>query len=266
MEQLVEQITNFLLDLGVVIGISIAGYLVIRLILLKLFLRFLRRYGVDEVFVRFSSIIFIFVCMFLVVLIALGVIGVRAIYLVATFSAIIIALVAAIQGWLRNVAAGLWMFLNRPFKQNDEVEIAGKQGHVEQISLLTTILRTNDNLKVTFPNRLIVDNIITNFDANPERRIELDINIAYGDDLEEAIGVIWEVIRADERMLTEPEPIVAVADLGLNGVKLHVRPWVKQVDFSATRYDLRRNIKLALDAHHITLPYQQVQLHNGVND
>ena len=141
------------------------------------------------------------------------------------------------------------------------VEIAGKQGRVEEISLLTTKLRTRDNLEIILPNRTIVNNIITNFHANPERRIELEIAIAYEEDLQQAISVIQKAIAAEERVLAEPEPIVAVADLNLNGVKLDIRPWVKQEDFSATRYELRQNIKLALDSQNIALPYQPVQLH-----
>ena len=148
------------------------------------------------------------------------------------------------QGWLQNIAAGLWMFLDYPFKLNDLVEIAGKQGRVEEISLLTTKLRTRDNLEIILPNRTIVGNIITNFHANPERRIELEIYITYEDSIQQAIDVIREVIQAEERILPEPEPVVAVADLNLNGVKLDVRPWVRQTDFTSTRYALRQNIKL----------------------
>ena len=261
MDKFIDQIANFLVDFAVAGFVIFVGYLLVRFVLRKLFHRLLRRYGVDVVFVRFASMIFNSLCMFLVVIIALAVVGVRAIYLIAALVAVILALLAAMQGWLQNVAAGLWMFLNTPFKLNDQVEIAGKKGRVEQISLLTTSLRTSDNLEIFLPNRLIVSNIITNFEANPERRIQLEINIAYEDDIQQAKDVIREVIRADDRLLTEPEPIIAVADLGLNGVKLHVRPWVKQADFSATRYALRQNIKLALDAHHIHMPYQQVQLH-----
>ena len=104
-------------------------------------------------------------------------------------------------------------------------------------------------------------NIITNFDANPVRRIDLNVTIAYEDDLQQAISVIRDLLAEDERVLSEPEAIVAVANLALNGVALDVRPWVKQEDFSTTRYDLRQNIKLALDAYQISMPYQQVQIH-----
>lgn len=263
MEKLTEQLTNFLFDLALVFAITIAGYLFVRFVILSLVRRIMRRSGVDEVFVNFASVILNILLMSIVVIIALDMVGVKTGFLIAALAAVFIALLAAMQGWLQNVAAGLWMFFDYPFKLNELVEIAGKQGRVEEISLLTTKLRTRDNLEIILPNRTIVNNIITNFHTNPERRIELEIFIAFEDDIDQAINVIHDVLQADERILTEPEPVIAVADLSLQGVKLDVRPWVKQPDFSATRYALRKNIKLALDVQNITLPYQPVQLHSS---
>ena len=261
MEKLTEQLTSFLFDLTLVFVITIAGYLLVRFVILKLVRRIMRRSGVDEVFVNFASAILNILLMSIVVIIALDMIGVKTGFLIAALAAVFIALLAAMQGWLQNVAAGLWMFFDYPFKLNELVEIAGKQGRVEEISLLTTKLRTRDNLEIILPNRTIVNNVITNFHANPERRIELEIYITYEDDIQKAIDVIQEVIQAEENILSEPEPIVAVADLSLNGVKLDVRPWVKQADFTSTRYVLRKKIKEALDMQKIALPYQQIQLH-----
>lgn len=260
-ENLTEQITSFLLNLALAGVIILVGYLLVRFVLLRLFRRLMRRYGVDVVFVRFAEVMVSIVLMSVVIIIALDIAGVQTGFLIAALAAILIALLAAMQGWLQNVAAGLWMFFDYPFKLNDLVEIAGKRGRVEEISLLTTKLRTRDNLEIILPNRTIVNNVITNFHANPERRIELEIHISYEDDIQKAIDVIQEVIQGEERILSEPEPVVAVADLSLNGVKLDVRPWVKQADFSSTRYDLRKKIKEALDMQQITLPYQQIQLH-----
>jgi len=214
-------------------------------------------------FVNFAQVMVSILLMSLVVIIALDAVGVQTGFLIAILAAILVALLATMQGWLQNVAGGLWMFLNYPFKLDDLVEIAGKRGRVEEISLLTTKLRTRDNLEIILPNRTIVNNIITNFHANPERRIELEISIAYEGEIQQAIDIIREVLNAEERVLPEPEPIVAVADLGANGVKLDVRPWVKKADFTPTRYALRQNIKLALDANQITIPYQQVHLHTA---
>ena len=263
MEKLTEQITDFLLNFALAGFIILVGYLLVRFVLLRLFRRLIRRYGVDEVFINFAQVMVNILLMSLVIIIALDVAGVQTGLLIAALAAILIALLATMQGWLQNVAGGLWMFLNYPFKLDDLVEIAGKQGRVKEISLLTTKLRTRDNLEVILPNRTIVSNIITNFHANPERRIELEISIAYEDEIQQAIDVIREVLNAEERVLPEPEPIVAVADLAANGVKLDVRPWVKKADFTPTRYALRQNIKLALDENQITMPYQQIQLHTS---
>ena len=263
MEKLTEQITGFFLDLALVGFIILVGYLLIRFVFIGLFRRLLLRYGVDEVFVGFVGIMVNILLMALVFIIALDAVGVQTGFLIAALAAILVALLATMQGWLQNVAGGLWMFLNSPFKLDDLVEIAGQKGRVEEISLLTTKLRTLDNLKIILPNRTIVDNIITNFHANPERRIELEISIAYEGEIQQAIDIIREVLNAEERVLLEPEPIVAVADLGANGVKLDVLPWVKKADFTPTRYALRQNIKLALDENQITIPYQSIQLYTS---
>jgi len=263
MEKLTEQITNFLINFALAGFIILVGYLLVRFVLLRLFRRLIRRYGVDEVFINFAQVMVSILLMSLVVIIALDAVGVQTGFLIAILAAILVALLATMQWWLQNVAAGLWMFLNSPFKLDNLVEIAGKKGRVKDMSMLTTKLVTRDNLEVILPNRTVVNNIITNFHANPERRIELEISIAYEGEIQQAIDIIREVLNTEERVLPEPEPIVAVADFGVNGVKLDVRPWVKKEDFSPTRYALRQNIKLALDANQITIPYQQVHLHTA---
>lgn len=262
-DKLTEQFTSFLLNFALAAVVTLAGYLFVRFVLLKLFRRLMRRYDVDIVFVKFVEVVVNVFLMSLVIIIALDMAGVETGYLIAALAAILIALLATMQGWLQNVAGGLWMFLNDPFKLDDLVDIAGKQGKVEEISLLTTKLRTLNNSEIILPNRTIVSNIITNFHANPERRIELVVPIAYKADIEQAISVIHEVLDAEERVLPEPKPIVAVASFDTNGMKLDVRPWVKKADFLLTRYALRKNIKLALDANHVAIPYQQIQLHTS---
>ena len=152
MNEIPEKIAEFLTDFTLAAVIVFIGYLFVRFILLKLFRRIMRRYGVDEVFVQFASVILNILFMSLVVIIALDFVGVQTGFLIAALAAVLIALLAAMQGWLQNVAAGLWMFFNYPFKLNELVEIAGKQGRVEEISLLTTKLRTRDNLEIILPN------------------------------------------------------------------------------------------------------------------
>lgn len=260
-----DQLLEELVDLGVsfllAIGAFALGYVLVRFIIIPILRRFLRGSGVDKVFESFvTSVVYILLTLF-VAIIALDILGINTGFLVAVLVGAILAAIAATQGWLQDVAGGLWMLLNNPFKLNDLVEIAGVQGRVQETSILTTTLSTRDNLVVILPNRTVASSIITNFHAQTERRIELAVEISYGDDIRQAIEVLRDVVSSDERVLTEPEPIIAVADLGANGIKLDVRPWVKQEHFSATRYDLREKIKYAFDANDITIPYPQLKLH-----
>jgi small conductance mechanosensitive channel len=259
-----ERMITLGVDLLSALAVLVLGYLLVRYVLTPMLRLVLRRYGVDEVFVNFASIIVNLLLMILVAVTALDVLGINTGYLLAGLAAILIALVAAMQGWLQNVAGGMWMFLNSPFKLNDLVDIAGKQGKVEEIQLLTTKLRTRDNLSIIIPNRTVVANIITNFHAQATRRIEFTLEIRYEDDVERAIDLLRATVLADERVLREPEPVIGVANLTSNGVQLDVRPWVKKEDFSATRYALRKNIKYALDQAQIQIAYPQLQIHEGM--
>jgi small conductance mechanosensitive channel len=259
--QLFDQLADFAVNLLLATGAFALGYLLVRYVIVRFLQRFLRKSGVDEVFVSFATSVANILLILIVAIIALDILGVNTGFLLAILVAVLLAVVAAMQGRLQDVAAGLWMFFTNPFKLNDLVKIAGAEGRVQQIDFLTTTLRTRDNLILTLPNRTIVSNIITNFDAETERRIELEVEISYEDDIRQAIDVLRQVVTADERILAEPEPIIAVSDLAANGVKLHVRPWVRQEHFVSTRYALREKIKYAFDANNITIPYPQLTLH-----
>lgn len=260
-ENLIDRLLETGLSVLVVSTILLLGYALVRLIVNQIMKRLLRRRGVDEVFVNFIGLISNLLLMFVVLLFALNVVGIETGFLVAAMAAVLIALIAAMQGWLRNVAAGLSMLLNNPFRLDDLVEIGGKKGRVEEITLMTTMLRTGDNLQVTLPNKNIVDNLITNYDARGHRRIDLVIGIGYDDDIRQAVRVVNEVLSAEPRVLPDPEPTIGVTELADHSVKLDVRPWVKTPDHGDTRRALLEAIKVAFDANQITIPFQQLQIH-----
>ena len=103
--------------------------------------------------------------------------------------------------------------------------------------------------------------MITNYSARSTRRIDLLIGISYDDDIRKAKAVAEAVLKADARVLADPAPVVAVADLGASSVDLHIRPWVNSADFFATTCDLKENLKIAFDENGISIPYPQTDLH-----
>src|SRR5690606_18837955 len=150
-------------------------------------------------------------------------------------------------GSLQNFAAGFMLLLFRPFKSGDFIEAAGTMGVVEKISIFSTIMRTGDNKEVTIPNGAIYSGNIINYSARATRRIDMVFGIGYGDDMKKARDIIAAVLTADDRILADPEPVIAVSELGASSVNFVVRPWVKTDDFWPVKFDLTEKIKQAFD-------------------
>ena len=131
----------------------------------------------------------------------------------------------------------------------------------EEVSLFTTTLNTFDNIQIIIPNSSVYGTTIKKFSANEKRRIDLIIGVSYDDDLGKAIALIESILGADERVLADPAPTVAVAELGDSAVNIMVRPWVASGNYGATRGDLTRALKEGIEAGGCSFPYPQQDVH-----
>jgi small conductance mechanosensitive channel len=122
-------------------------------------------------------------------------------------------------------------------------------------------MRTGDNREVIVPNGAIYSDTITNFSARDTRRIDMVFGIGYEDDIKKAKQIMQDILAADERVLADPEPLVAVAELADSSVNFNVRPWVKTPDYWTTLFDLTERIKLAFDENGISIPFPQMDIH-----
>lgn len=127
--------------------------------------------------------------------------------------------------------------------------------------ILTTELKTGDNKKVIIPNSSVLGGVITNYSANDTRRVDLVMGIGYGDDIDKAKRVLKEVMAADERILKDPEPVVAMIALADSSVNFNVRPWVKTADYWGVYCDLTEAVKKRFDEEGISIPYPQRDVH-----
>ncbi|MCP4128828.1 MAG: mechanosensitive ion channel, partial [Gammaproteobacteria bacterium] len=139
-------------------------------------------------------------------------------------------------------------------------------GVVESITIFNTVMRTGDNREVVVPNGAIYNDTITNYSARTTRRIDMVFGIGYEDDIKLAKEVMQQILTSDDRILKQPEPLVAVAELADSSVNFNVRPWVNSADYWAVKFDLTERIKLAFDDKGISIPYPQMDLHMGKQD
>ena len=223
--------------------------------------RALLRAKVDSTLTTFLTRIAYVLLLVMVVIAALGRLGINTTSFVAVVGAAGLAIGLAMQGSLANFAAGVLIIIFRPFKIGDFIDAGGVKGIVEEISIFTTNLRTPDNLGVIVPNSAITSGSITNFAAKDTRRIDLTFGISYDDDIATAKRTIWEVLNADERILKDPAPIVGVMELADSSVNLVVWPWVKRADFLTVKFDLNERVKAALEGAGCSIPYPQRDVH-----
>ncbi len=216
---------------------------------------------VDPTIVKFvANLIYIALLVF-VVLAALGQLGIQTTSFIAVLGAAGLAIGLALQGSLSNFAAGFLMIIFRPFKVGDFIEGAGVSGTVESIYIFTTQLLTVDNKKVIIPNASLTAGNITNYSAQGTRRVDLVFGISYGDDIDQAKKIIWEVLNKETRILKEPAPMVVLAGLGDSSVDIAVRPWVAVADYWAVYSSLLENVKKSFDAGGISIPFPQRDVH-----
>lgn len=167
----------------------------------------------------------------------------------------------ALQETLGNFASGLLIMVYRPFDVNDYVNIAGVEGTVREMSLVSTTLSSADNKLVVIPNQSAWGETITNFTGNDTRRVDLVFGIGYEDNIQQAIDVLQQIANAHNLVLDDPATSVQVDELGDSAVNLFCRPWVKTADYWTVHSDLTRQVKERFDSEGISFPYPQRDVH-----
>ncbi|PKY10008.1 hypothetical protein B1757_12025 [Acidithiobacillus marinus] len=219
--------------------------------------RALERVHHDLTVARFLESI-IKIGLYLVVLIAaLGQLGVQTTSLLAMLGAAGLAVGLALQKSLADFAAGVLLLIIRPYKVDDFVEVAGVSGTVERVHLFQTRLRSADNRLLAVPNGKVISGVITNYSVLEQRRIDLVFSIALDADLRRTLELVTALLQKEERVLTDPALSVGVLELTDTGVQIFARPWVQASDFWATRCTLLENIRIALDEQEIRLASRQ---------
>jgi len=192
---------------------------------------------------------------------ALNQLGIQTASFIAVIGAAGLAIGLALQGSLANFASGFLMILFRPFKVGDFIEGAGVAGVVEEIQIFTTTMKTPDNKTVIIPNAKLTEGNLINWTTKGTRRVDLVFGIGYNDDIDKAKKILSEVLSADERILKNPAPQIAVSELADSSVNFVVRPWVNAGDYWNVYFDLVEKVKKSFDKEGVSIPFPQRDVH-----
>lgn len=221
----------------------------------------LGRSRLDATLIPFISGFAYYLVLAFVLIAVLGIFGIPTASFIAVLGAAGLAVGLALQGTLGNFAAGVMLLVFRPFRVGDYVEAGGTAGSVASIGVFATTLNTPDNVRIIVANSAIYGGTIKNYSANDTRRNDMVVGVSYGDDLGTALATIRQVLDADPRVLRDPEPLVAVSELGDSSVNFVVRPWCRKEDYWGLRFDLTRRLKEELEKAGCSIPFPQRDLH-----
>ena len=245
--------------LGAIVILIVGRWLVKRVT--KLLARVMKKNNVDETLVGFTESILYYILLVVVLIAAAEQVGINTTSMLTVLGAAGLAVGLALKDSLSNFASGVMLVMFRPFGVGDFVNAGGVSGSVKKITIFNTVLTTPDNQRVIVPNGSITSGVITNVTANDTRRVDLVFGIGYDDDIPKAKRLLEEIVSADERVLKDPAPLIAVHELADSSVNFVVRPWVRTSDYWNVYWDLTEQVKLRFDAEGVSFPFPQQDVH-----
>lgn len=217
--------------------------------------------GVLSSLVRYTILV-------LVIVAALGQLGIQTTSILAALGAIGLAIGLALQGTLSNIAAGMMLLWLRPFRVGDYIDTGSVAGTVKDVGLFCSELHTWDGIFLFVPNSQLWNTRITNFSRLPTRLVDLKFSVGYGDDIATGLNVLTELAASDERVLSHPEPTVFVDGLSDSAVILALRVWTASSEYWNVRRELTKRGKVQLAAAGLSPPFPQrgIHIHNAQPD
>lgn len=261
LEGMVPSLLSFLVQVIVAIIVLLIGSRIIKF-LLKLIKKSLDRSKVEAGVVTFLCSLVKYSLYFVLAMIILAQFGVTTSSVVAVLGSAGLTLGLALQGSLSNFAGGVLILLLKPFVVGDYIidGATGQEGTISSITIFYTKLLTVDNRLILIPNGTLSNSSITNVTHMEKRRIDLLIGVSYEANLAKTKQVLLDVVKSEDKILPGEPVDVYVSELADSSVQMGVRAWVKTEDYWPIRWKMTEDIKNALDANGISIPYPQMDV------
>ncbi len=240
-------------------AILIIGIIVVKVVL-NITRRVMNKTKMEKVTQGFLYAILKFALYLLLLLLLLSAIGVSMSGVLTAISAMLLAVGMALQGNISNVANGIVIVSSHMFKKGDYVSVSGVEGSIYDINFLFTTIMTTDNKKVTIPNSSFVNNAVTNFGANPTRRISFSFSVAYESDVEQVRNIILAVMNSNGKVRQEKPPFCRLNKLNDNSIDFNANCWVDSEDYWDVYYYVVENVFNEFKRNNISIPYGQIEV------
>ena len=247
------------------VAILVIGFILSNLIG-KLTVKAMQAKGVDPSIHSFIRTCITLLLKLAVILSALSTLGVSVSSFLAAIGAAGVTAGLGLQSSVSQIASGIQILINHPFKSGDFVDLGSVSGKVHEIKLMYTVFITVDNKQVIVPNSTITTSNIINYNAENRRRLDLVYSVSYDQDIEKAKQVIADVVRRNQHILSDPEPVIGVKEHAASSINIACLVWVDSNDYWDAFYYMQEQVKLAFDKNGISIPYNQLDIHISKED
>ena len=268
MEDFFNNLGTLLEQIGINFGFKLLGAAIVLLIgfrlskwAIKLWKKSKGYQKIDVTVAQFLTNMLKVTLYTLVIVNAVIIIGVPAASIIAILGSAGVAVGLALQGSLSNLAGSIMIMIFRPFKLGDYIEGGGVAGTVEDITMFYTIIRTPDNKVITAPNGSLSNENITNYSKKDTRRLDFNLSVAYGTDVDEVKTILRELAEANELVLKEPAPFLALKEHGKDSLTVLLRVWVKSGDYWTVNFAMLEKIYNEFNERGIEIPFPQLDIH-----
>ena len=250
---------ELLVDIIIAAIVLAIFYLVWRVLNRVLAPRLKRRF--DKTSVAFIETIIKFSLFGFGVIAALSAAGIKTTALLGSLGVAGLTIGFALRDTLSNIISGILVFLDRPFTIDDLVEIDGKYGRVDRVTLRTTRIVTNDGRMLAVPNAEIMNKTVTSYTNFPHLRLDIAVTVAVTEDLDRSRLILLSLVQDDPDFMAEPLPRVVVTQLNDYNVTMELQVWLdNERDHVKKSLELREKVFKALTAAGVEMPFETIQL------
>lgn len=235
------------------------GIIAVKL-LLNITRRILNRTKMEKIAVGFILAILKFLLYLLLVVALLSIIGIEISGIVTALSAVFLSVGLALQNTISNVANGIIIVSSKMFKKGDYIAVDGVEGSVTQINFLYITLMTPDNKRITLPNNILLNGVVTNYDSNNTRRVNFTFEVGYDNDVEQVKSLVIDCMKSNGLVLLDPAPFCRLKSLGASNLEFTARCWCDREDYWTVYFDLTETVFNEFKRHNINIAYDQIEI------
>lgn len=262
LEDLVGLATSFCTKMLAAIVVLIIGRFIIKH-LAKAVRKVMTKRNVEASLFTFVESLVSITLNFVLAIVVISILGIETSSFVALFASAGVAIGMALSGTLQNFAGGVMVLVFHPYRVGDVIEAQGFMGCVKKIQIFNTVLVTPDNQTIIIPNGALSTGSMKNYSAEDFRRVDLDVEVAYGTKPEAVREVLNKLIAADARILSDAghEPTIPMTSMSASSIVFQLRLWTASANYFGVLFDMTENVYNELTAAGIEIPFQQLDVH-----